>query len=85
METTNIIPETLVEITAQVNDQTVLIGKTSIEVFDCLDGFKLEGLESSYKLQKGTEMPTIQLKGVLGEDPDNHCRIDKYEIEGKTD
>jgi hypothetical protein len=50
METKAIIPETLVEITAQVGGETVLIGKTSIQVFDCLPGFKLEGLESQYKV-----------------------------------
>ena len=85
METKAIIPETLVEITAQVGGETVLIGETSIHVFDCLQGFKLEGLESQYKVQKGSQMPPIQIKAVLGEDPDSHCRIDKYEIEGQTE
>ena len=85
METKSIIPETLVEITAKVNGQIVLIGETSIHVFDCLKDFKLEGIESSYNVQVGTVIPMIQLKGAFGEDKDNHCRINKYEIEGKTD
>ena len=59
MDTETIIPETLVEITAKVGSQTVSIGRTSIEVFDCLAAFTLEGLETSYKAQVGADFETI--------------------------
>lgn len=51
IDTDSPIELTIIQITAQVGSQTILIANFTLEIYDCLPGVQFVGLESSYRAQ----------------------------------